>query len=113
MGSHLIEPGVRYFDQKTLQGCHHVKENYYNGLYNLGLLIVFSGILCCILYYKRKGRPTLEDREKKKRLQYEYIVSKLRNYQDIRARQAPNIVANLPIWENNPDIQVYNRKIYA
>ena len=33
MVSHLIEPGVHYFYKKTLQGCHHVKERYYNGLY--------------------------------------------------------------------------------
>ena len=65
MGSHLIEPGVRYFYQKTLQGCHHVKENYYNGLYNLGLLIVFSGILCCILYYTEKCLDLFQKNEKK------------------------------------------------
>lgn len=113
MGTHLIEPGVRFFYQKTLQGCHRVKETYYNGLYNLGLLIVFFGLAFSILFYKRKARPTLEDREKKKRLQYEYIVSKMRNYQDIRARQSPNIVADLPVWKNNPDVQVYNRNIFT
>ena len=113
MGSHLIEPGVRYFYNKTLQGCHNVKEKYYNGLYNLGLLIGFILLSGIILYFKRSSRPTLEDREKQKRLQYEYIVSKMRNYQDVRARQAPNIVADMPIWENNPDVQVYNRKIYT
>ena len=53
MGSHLIEPGVRYFYQKTLQGCHHVKETYYNGLYNLGLFAFFCG-----------GNPKPEDHKK-------------------------------------------------
>lgn len=114
MVSHLIEPGVHYFYKKTLQGCHHVKENYYNGLYNLGLLVVFVIIAGIILYFKRKSKPTLEDREKQKRMQYEYIVSKLRNFQDVRARQQPSLNADQPIWDSNPDIQVYNnRKKYV
>ena len=113
MVSHLIEPGVHYFYKKTLQGCHHVKEKYYNGLYNLGLLIIFIILVGIILYFKRKNKPSLEDLEKKKRIEYEYIISKLRNYQDIRARQQPSLNADQPIWENNPDVQVYNRKIYA
>lgn len=113
MVSHLIEPGVHYFYKKTLQGCHHVKEKYYNGLYNLGLLVIFIFVIAIILYFKRKNKPSLEDLEKKKRVQYEYIISKLRNYQDIRARQQPSLNADQPIWENNPDVQVYNRKIYS
>ena len=113
MGSHLIEPGVRYFYTKTLQGCHHVKEKYYNGLFNLGLLISFVFVVCIILYIKRKTRPTLEDRQKNKHIQYNYIVSKLRNYQDIRARHNMNITSDPPIMENSPDVQYYNRKIYA
>jgi esterase/lipase len=112
MVSHLIEPGVHYFYKKTLQGCHHVKEKYYNGLYNLGLFIGFILIVGIILFFKKKTKPTLEDREKQKRIQYEYIISKLRNYQDIRGHQQPSLNADQPIWDNNPDVQVYNRKIY-
>jgi len=112
MSSHLIEPGVRYFYKKTLEGCHNVKERYYYGIYNLGLLATFIIMLGSILYFKRKTRPTLEDLEIKKHMNYEYIISKMRNYQDVRARQVPNIILDEPVWKNNPDVQIYDRKIY-
>lgn len=112
MVSHLIEPGVRFFYKKTLEGCHQVKERYYNGLYNLGLLLFLCILIGGILVFKRKTRPTLEDREKIKRKNYEYVVSKMRLFQDTRAHHAPTIVSDMPSWQNNPDVQIYDRKIY-
>ena len=112
MVSHLIEPGVRYFYKKTLQGCHNVKEQYYNSLYNLGLFVFFILLVGIILYFKRKYKPSLDDREKQKRLNYEYIVSKVRNFQDGRSTQVPKVNLDLPVWQNNPEIQIYDKKIY-
>lgn len=110
--THLIEPGARYFFKKTLEGCHKLKNKYYNTIYNLGYFIIFILLLIIILYFKKKNKPSLEEKEKKKRIQYEYIISKLRNFQDIRQHASPNTNFDLPIWENNPDVQFYNRKIY-
>jgi hypothetical protein len=109
----LIEPGVKYFFNKTLQGCHAVKQKYYNTIYNFIYLGVFVLIVGGVLYIKKRNKPTLEEKEKRKRLHYEYIISKVRNFQDIRAREQPNLQADLAVWQQNPDVQFYNRKIYV
>lgn len=62
----LIEPGVKYFINTTLEQCQMLKVKYYNFLYNLGLLVLFAGILSIFLYYKYKQKnDRLAQQEKK------------------------------------------------
>ena len=37
----LIEPGVKYFLNETLNKCREYKLEYYNTLYNISLAIIF------------------------------------------------------------------------
>ena len=57
----LIEPGVKYFLNSSLEQCHTFKNKYNNLLYNLGLFIAFIGIVGLTLYfkYKHKSRTKL------------------------------------------------------
>jgi hypothetical protein len=109
----LIEPGVKYFLNTTLEQCHIIKHKYYNFIYNLGLFVVFISIISIFLYYKYKQKNNIKLQEDKKRVQQEYIINKLRFMQDYRKNQTQNLLADLPSWENNPEVQFYNRKIYS
>ena len=110
----LIEPGVRYFLSASLEQCHLMKTKYYNFLYNLGLLLAFSAIVGITLYlkYKRKNDKILQEQIKIQ--ERDYILNKLRFMQDYRKSQEnTRLLTDLPTWQNNPEVQFYNRKIFS
>lgn len=109
----LIEPGVKYFFNSTLENCHIIKTKYYNFLYNLALFIAFTLIVGITLYLKYRHKNNIKLQEEKKRKEQEYIMNKLRFMQDYRKSQVNNLMTDLPTWQNNPEVQFYNRKIFA
>lgn len=109
----LIEPGVKYFLSASLEQCHILKNKYNNFLYNLGLFLAFSGIIGLTLYFKYKHKNNLKLQEDNKRQQQEYIMNKLRFMQDYRKNQVNNVASDLSTWQNNPEVQFYNRKIFS
>ena len=100
----LTEPGVTYFLNGTLKQCHKFKEKYQNMVINIGLLIVFFIILGILLLYKYKGKLTPEEIEQKELNKKQYILSKIRNYQDAKLRSQQELITGLPHWENEFDI---------
>lgn len=100
----LTEPGVKYFISETLKQCHNFKEKYQNMIFNITLLIVFFIILGILLLYKYKGKLTHEEIEQKDLLKKQYILSKIRNFQDAKIRAQQELITGLPHWENEFDI---------
>ena len=109
----LIEPGVKYFLNSSLEQCHTFKNKYNNLLYNLGLFIAFIGIVGLTLYFKYNHKNDLKLQEEKKRKQQEYIMNKLRFMQDYRKNQVNHLGTDLSSWQNNPEVQFYNRKMFS
>jgi hypothetical protein len=95
----LIEPGMKYFLKETLKQCHVFRETYYNTVFNSGLLILFFVILGLILLYKYKGKLTPKEIEMKNREKQQYILSKIKNYQDTKLRETESLITGLPKWE--------------
>jgi hypothetical protein len=100
----LTEPGVKYFIGETLKQCHNFKEQYQNMLFNIGLLVLFFTILGILLLYKYKGKLTPEEIEEKESIKKQYILSKIRNFQDAKMRAQQELITGLPHWENEFDI---------
>lgn len=100
----LTEPGVKYFIGKTLQQCHIFKETYQNTILNIGLLVLFLITLGILLLYKYKGKPTPEEMEQKETVKKQYILSKIKNFQDAKIRSQQELITGLPHWENEMDI---------
>jgi hypothetical protein len=100
----LTEPGVKYFINETLKQCHIIKEQYQNTLFNIGLLVVFFIILAILLLYKYKGKLTPQEIEQKELVKKQYILSKIKNFQDAKIRSQQNLITGLPQWENEFDI---------
>jgi len=99
----LTEPGVTYFLNETLKQCHQIKERHYNMLFNIGLLLIFCIILGILLLYKYKGKLTPEEIEQKELQKKQYILSKIKNYQDAKLRSQQQLITGLPQWENELD----------
>ena len=100
----LTEPGVKYFINETLKQCHQFKEKYHNINFNIGLLVVFFIILGILLLYKYKGKITPEEIEQKEVQKKQYILSKIRNYQDAKTKAQQKLITGLPQWDNEFDI---------
>ena len=99
----LTEPGVKYFLNETLKQCHAFKEKYNNMLFNIGITITFFIILAILLLYKYKGKLTPEEIEQKETQKKQYILSKIRNYQETKLREQQQLITGLPHWETEYD----------
>ena len=108
----LVEPGVKYFFRETLKQCHHFKEKYYNFLFNLGLFLLFVFVLLVILFFKYKGRLTPSEREQKTREKQQYILSKIKNFQEAKKIAQQELITGLPNWENEYDDIRQNQRLY-
>ena len=96
----LIEPGVKYFIRKTLKKCNGYKETYKNQIFNVGLFVFLILVISIVLIYRYKGKPSSEELLQKDREKKQYIISKIRNYQDDRKRAQQQLITGLPHWDD-------------
>jgi len=107
----LVEPGVKYFLNQTLKQCHAIREKYHNFLVNLGLFIIFAFLLGAILIYKYKGRLTPVEKAEKEREKQQYILSKIKVFQEEKKRASQELITGLPAWDSEYDI-IHNKFKY-
>ena len=98
----LIEPGVKYFLSQTLKQCNEFKNAYYNTLFNIGLGLFFGLLVILILLYKYKGKLTPEEKEEKSRQKQQYILSKIKNFEESKQRAQQTLITGLPHFNSLP-----------
>jgi len=108
----LVEPGVRYFLNDTLKQCYLFKEKYNNIIFNISLFILFLIILGAILIIKYKGKITPEEKEEKDQEKKQYILSKIKNYQQSKLKEQQELITGLPQWDNEFDLLHKKIKLY-
>ncbi len=96
----LIEPGVKYFLRETLKKCNGYKEAYKNQIFNVGVFLCLILVVGVVLVYRYKGKPSPEELLQKDREKKQYIISKIRNYQDDRKRAQQQLITGLPHWDD-------------
>lgn len=99
----LVEPGVKYFLRETLKQCNEFKNTYHNYIFNISLGALFFFILGLLLLYKYKGKLTPSEKDMKNREKQQYILSKIKNYQDAKRIAQQELITGLPQWENDYD----------
>ena len=104
----LTEPGVKYFLNQTLKQCHIIKNNFHNTIFNIGLLMAFFIVLGLILLYKYKGKLTPVELERKNKEKQQYVLSKIKIFQDSKRKAQQELITGLPQWENEYDI-IHNK----
>jgi len=100
----LTEPGEKFFLNETLKQCHIIKNNFHNTVFNVGLLFAFIIVLGVILLYKYKGKLTAVEIEKKNKDKQQYILSKIKIFQDAKRKAHQELITGLPEWESEYDI---------
>ena len=97
----LIEPGVKYFLNVSLEHCKQIKSKYNNLFYNLGMLLLFITIFGTFLYMKYTHKNNKQLQETNRATQQQYIMNKLRFMQEHTKAQSRNIFTDLPVHEQN------------
>jgi len=99
----LTEPGVKYFLSQTLKQCHIARTQFYNLAFNLSIFAVFLLILAVILFYKYKGRLTPAEVDQQNREKQQYILSKIKQFQESKKRAHQELITGLPSWDSEFD----------
>ena len=100
----LIEPGTKFFLNETLKQTHSFRLKYYNYIINIGLFLLFLIILGAILLYKYKGRLTPIEKEKKNKEKQQYILSKIKTFQENKKKAQQELITGLPNWDSEFDV---------
>jgi hypothetical protein len=100
----LTEPGVKYFLHNTLKQCHNTREKFHNMIFNIGIFIGFLIVLGLILFFKYKGKITPAELAQKNKQKQQYILSKIKNFQESKRIAHQELITGLPNWENEYDI---------
>ena len=69
-------------------------------MFNVGLFISFFIILGAILLYKYKGRLTPMEKENKNKEKQQYILTRIKKFQDAKRIAHQELITGLPEWEN-------------
>ena len=104
----LTEPGIKYFLNETLKQCHIYKINYNNIVINILLFVGFLLILGAILFYKYKGRLTQVEKDQKTKEKQQYILSKVKSFQEAKRTAHQELISGLPGWDSEYDI-IHNK----
>jgi type IV secretory pathway TrbF-like protein len=78
----LIENSSKNYLFQTLQKCHNNRVTIYYYVLNIGVLVLFFGIVGSILYYSYKNKLSPYEAEQKMINDQEYIMSKIRYYKE-------------------------------
>ena len=96
----LTEPGVKSFLSHTLKQCHKVKSEYYNKVFNIGLLVAFLSLVVGLLVYKYKGKLSPAEIHLKNQEKQQYVLSRIKQFQVSKERAQQALISGLPHWSN-------------
>ena len=108
MDPNLVEHGFKYFLNNTLKKCKIAKFEYMSNLYNWGLLAFLCLFISGFLFFKYKGKISDEELQERERKREQYILSRIKNYQDEKRRSSQRLITGLPHWSNEYD-EIYKK----
>ena len=97
----LVEPGVKSFINSTLKQCREFKNKYNNVMLNIGLFAGLIILAFLILVFKYKGKLTPEEKKNKEQEKKQYILTKIRNFQDAKQKAQQELITGLPHWDTD------------
>lgn len=105
----LVEVGFKYHLIENLKNCKKIRQKYIDNIYNIGLFIFLFGSLLIFLFVKYKGKLTEEEIFRRNKVKEQYVLTRIKNYQDDRRKNSQNLITGLPHWSNEYD-DIYKKK---
>jgi hypothetical protein len=87
----LVEPKVKHVLNNYLYKLKLDHEMKRNLIFNVSCLFILFVIILVTLYIKYKGRQNIEEIKKKEQKKKEYILTRLRKYQNMIEQPLTNI----------------------
>lgn len=78
----LIDEPAKYFLDGALKKSHQIRVKFHRILWNVGTFLVFSFVFGAFLYYRYTNRPTQAETNYKLMKDQEYVLSKIRFFQE-------------------------------
>jgi hypothetical protein len=97
----LIEPGVKYFLEKSLENAHIFKIEFQNYILNISLFVVFCLVLVLFLSYRYKGKLSPEEKEQQAHQSHQYVLQRIKNYEIAKRTEEQELITGLPHWNDN------------
>lgn len=97
----LIESNVKNYLQYSLHQCHANRVSIYMTALNIGIFVGFILFVGAILYFCYKTKRTPEEEYQRLMTDQEYILSKIRFYQEQQSRIQASGITNLPRLDPN------------
>jgi hypothetical protein len=82
----LVDPSAIYYLDGALKKSHEIRVKYHRIIWNAGIVCVFVFIIAGFLYYRHKTRPTQQEANYKLIKDQEYVLSKIRYFQEQNQR---------------------------
>lgn len=101
----LIEYSAKSYIFNALRQCHMNRTDVYFYVLNIGILILFLGIVGTVLYYCNKSKLSDYDKKQKILADQKYVLSKIRYYQDdakTKKESQFSGITNLPHIDMSP-----------
>jgi hypothetical protein len=100
----LIENSMRHYLSSSLKVCHDNRVSTYLTTLNISVFVGFVLVVGLVLWFCRKTRRSPEEEHEKRIREQEYILSKIRFYQDHQRHINQSNITNLPVME--PRIEI-------
>jgi len=98
----LIEPGVKYYINSTLQKCNNLKQHFNYILFNFYYLVIFILLIGGFLIFKYKGKLTDDELKEKKRQEKQVIFTNLMKINKLKKNmETTHMITGLPLWNNS------------
>jgi hypothetical protein len=91
----LIEYNVSNYLENSLKMSHLNRIQIYSFALNTTIVLVFGIIFGSFLYYRYQNKPSAYDRQQKLYRDQEYILSKIRFYQNEQKNLMTSPIGNL------------------
>jgi hypothetical protein len=105
----LVEGGFKQFINQSLKHCRTIRQEYINNVFNLSLLFFLILGIFAFLYYNYKGKLSEEEMKEREKKKEQYILTRIKNYQDDKRRNSQKLISGLPHWSNEYD-DIYKNK---
>ena len=92
-GPRLIDNSSKYYLYNKLAACHETRVKYHSIILNVLVFMVFAGVFGGVLYYCYKKKPTIQQSRSQMERDQQFILSKIRFYQEQRQEQRQAMTA--------------------
>ena len=96
----LIDTSFKNYMFYNLQKCHEYKTNMYTYVFNIVVFLLFIFGFGIVLYFCYKGKKSPKEMQEKMLREQEYVLSKIRYYQNGRIAESAGLITDLPFSYN-------------